>query len=86
MYITAFGPDVLWHNTGKSSFTDVTRRAGIDEGRWGTSCAFADYDRDGDLDLYVANYVKFDDSTIPRAARLPTAGSWRPTSSAARSG
>jgi hypothetical protein len=64
VYITAFGPDVLWHNTGSGSFTDVTRSAGIVDRRWGT-CAFADYDRDGDLDLYVANYVKFDDSSIP---------------------
>ena len=72
--------------TASGTFTDVTRRAGIDDTRWGTSCAFADYDRDGDLDLYVANYVKFDDRRSPRAARPPTAVSWRPTSSAARSG
>ena len=65
VHITAFGPDVLWHNTGSGSFTDVTRSAGIADTRWGTSCAFADYDRDGDLDLYVANYVKFDDASIP---------------------
>ena len=68
---------MLWRNTGKASFTDVTRRAGIDDTRWGTSCAFADYDRDGDLDLYVANYVKFDDSTIPGArhdGQLPVHG------------
>jgi hypothetical protein len=63
VYITAFGPDVLWHNTGGRSPTE--RRAGIDDTRSGTSCAFADYDRDGDLDVYVANYVKFDESTIP---------------------
>jgi hypothetical protein len=66
VYITAFGPDVLWHNAGNGRFADVTRRAGIDDTRWGTSCAFADYDRDGDLDLYVANYVKFDDSIPAR--------------------
>ena len=65
VYITAFGADALWRNTGKGTFVDVTRSAGFDETRWGTSCAFADYDRDGDLDLYVANYVAFDDKTIP---------------------
>jgi hypothetical protein len=66
VYITAFGPDVMWRNNGKGSFLDVTRRAGIDDTQWGTSCAFADYDRDGDLDLYVANYVKFDESIPAR--------------------
>jgi enediyne biosynthesis protein E4 len=66
VYITAFGPDVLWHNNRNGTFTDVTQRAGIDDTRWGTSCAFADYDRDGDLDLYVANYVKFDESIPAR--------------------
>jgi enediyne biosynthesis protein E4 len=65
VYITAFGPDVLWRNSGKATFVDITRPAGVADTNWGTSCAFADYDRDGDLDLYVANYVKFDDSTIP---------------------
>ena len=65
VYITAFGADALWRNTSKGTFVDVTRRAGLEESRWGTSCAFADYDRDGDLDLYVANYVRFDENTIP---------------------
>jgi hypothetical protein len=66
VYITAFGADALWRNTGKGTFTDVTRNAGFaSETRWGTSCAFADYDHDGYLDLYVANYVAFDDKTIP---------------------
>ncbi len=65
VYVTAFGPDVLWRNNGNGTFTDVTRRAGFDDTRWSTSCAFADYDHDGDLDLYVANYVQFDDKTIP---------------------
>ena len=56
---------MLWRNTGNGTFTDVTRRAGVGDTRWGTSCAFADYDHDGDVDLYVANYVQFDDKTIP---------------------
>ncbi|HXH26038.1 MAG TPA: CRTAC1 family protein [Vicinamibacterales bacterium] len=64
-YLTALGPNVLWKNNGNGTFTDVTSRAGVDDARWGTSCAFGDYDLDGDVDLYVANYVQFDHRLIP---------------------
>ena len=61
LYITAFGPNRLLRNLGNGTFTDVTAAAGVagaaDE--WSTSTGFLDYDRDGDLDLYVANYVDF---------------------------
>jgi len=59
LYVTGFGPNVLYHNEGDGRFTDVSATAGIDEPRWSTSAAFLDYDRDGDLDLFVANYVRF---------------------------
>lgn len=62
VYITAFGPNVLWRNTGQGTFT-ATRAAA--DPRWSTGCAFADYDRDGLVDLYVANYMHFDAKTIP---------------------
>ncbi len=62
VYITAFGPNVLWKNTGRGTFT-ATREAA--DPRWSTGCAFADYDRDGLIDLYVANYLKFDPRTVP---------------------
>jgi hypothetical protein len=71
VYVTAFGPDVLWHNAGNGTFTDVTRRSGLGEPGWSTSCAFNDYDHDGYVDLYVATYVKFDEKSIP--ARASTA-------------
>ena len=57
IYITNFGPNVLYRNQGDGTFTDVTDRAGVGDPRWGSSCAFADYDNDGDLDFYVANYL-----------------------------
>jgi hypothetical protein len=65
VYVTAFGPNVLWKNNGNGTFADATARAGVGDSRWGTSCAFADYDRDGHVDLYVANYVRFDARLIP---------------------
>ena len=63
LYVTNFGPNVLYRNIGGkgggAAFQDVTAAAGVEDARWGTSCAFLDYDQDGDLDLYVANYVDF---------------------------
>lgn len=51
IYITAYGPNVLFRNQGDGTFADVTEQAGVGDARWSTSCAFADYDRDGYLDL-----------------------------------
>ena len=61
LYVTAFGPNRLLRNLGNGRFTDVTAAAGVAGGanEWSTSTGFLDYDRDGDLDLYVANYVDF---------------------------
>jgi hypothetical protein len=47
--------DVLWHNKGDGTFEDVTAKAGVTSPSWNGDCAVADYDGDGDLDLYVAN-------------------------------
>ncbi len=66
VYLTAFGPNALFHNNGDGTFTDVTGEGGADDDRWSANCAFADYDRDGDVDLYVANYVAFSEEAIPR--------------------
>ena len=59
LYVTHFGPNILFRNNGNGTFTDVTREAGVDDPRWSTSAAFLDYDRDGDLDLFLTNYVDF---------------------------
>jgi hypothetical protein len=59
LYVTNFGPNVLYRNNGNGTFTDVTRESGVDDPRWSSSAAFVDYDRDGDLDLYFANYIDF---------------------------
>jgi len=60
LFITALGQSHLFHNNGNGTFTDVTKSAGL----WGpnefsTSAAWVDYDRDGKLDLVVANYVQW---------------------------
>jgi len=59
LYVTNFGPNTLYRNNGNGTFTEVGRKAGVDNSLWGTSAAFADYDSDGDLDLFVANYLDF---------------------------
>ncbi len=63
IFCTYFGQNRLYRNNGNGTFTDVTKQAGLlEEGpaRWGTGCAFLDYDRDGHLDLFVSNYIRFD--------------------------
>ena len=60
LYVTNYdGRNVLYHNNGNGTFTDVTRRAGVESSGWSTSTAFIDYDRDGFLDLVVVHYVEF---------------------------
>jgi enediyne biosynthesis protein E4 len=61
LYVTAYGPNILYRNLGNGTFADVTAAAGVagSPSEWSTSAGFFDYDRDGDLDLYVANYVDF---------------------------
>jgi hypothetical protein len=59
LYVTHFGPNVLYHNNGDGTFTDITKQAGVDDPRWSTSASWVDYDRDGRLDLFVANYLNF---------------------------
>ena len=64
IFVTALGQSRLFHNNGNGTFTDVTKAAGM----WGpnefsTSAAWVDYDRDGKLDLVVANYVQWSQPT-----------------------
>ena len=66
LYVTCLDGGILYHNNGNGTFTDVTSKAGVGNGgRWGTSAAFGDYDNDGFLDLYVANYVELDLEHLP---------------------
>jgi hypothetical protein len=72
LYVTYLDGAVLYHNNGDGTFTDVTAKAGVgNTGRWGTSAAFGDYDNDGYLDLYVANYVDLDLKHLPEFGQGP---------------
>ncbi|HKY32714.1 MAG TPA: CRTAC1 family protein [Candidatus Polarisedimenticolia bacterium] len=59
LYVTNFGPNVMYRNEGGGRFTDVTAASGTGDPRWSASAAFGDIDNDGDLDLYVTNYIDF---------------------------
>ena len=67
LFVTYFGKNVLYHNNGDGTFTDVSQKAGVagNGKRWNTGCAFVDYDCDGRLDLFVANYIDMDLATAP---------------------
>ena len=61
LFVTRWRSYALYHNLGGGRFEDVTARAGLGGDRdWPTSAAWADLDNDGDLDLYVCHYLKWD--------------------------
>ncbi len=68
LFIGQWGHNVFLHNMGNGHFRDETKERGLDRpgSRWSTGCAFLDYDRDGHLDLAVANYIDFNAQETPR--------------------
>jgi enediyne biosynthesis protein E4 len=73
IYVTGYGKNRLFHNQGNGTFKEVAEQSGVaGTGKeWGTGCAFVDYDRDGKLDLVVANYVHFDLAKTPKPGAGP---------------
>lgn len=70
LFISYYGQNALYKNNGKGAFTDVSEKAGVAGQanrpiRWGSGSTFVDYDKDGDLDLFVANYIDLDLKTAP---------------------
>ena len=62
LYVTNYGKNILYHNNGNGTFTDVTEKAGVAAGGWSASAGFFDFDNDGRLDLFVTRYVVWDGS------------------------
>ncbi len=75
LFVTYYGHNVLYHNNGDGTFTDVTEKAGLrqDAVRYGSGCTWVDYDRDGHLDLFVANYLNTTLESCRSRARTPIA-------------
>jgi hypothetical protein len=68
LLVTFYGHNTLYRNLGNGAFEDATAKAGLPTSgnRYGSGCSFVDYDRDGLLDLFVANYVDLDLASTPR--------------------
>jgi hypothetical protein len=73
VFVTYYGKNRFYHNNGNGTFTEMAERAGVAgaDGRWNSGCAFLDYDRDGKVDLFVANYVDLG----PNFSNVPKPGS-----------
>ena len=66
--IPQWGQNTLYRNEGDGTFTNVTEKSGLQSSRrrWGIGCSFLDYDKDGDLDIFVTNYLRFDPAKTPK--------------------
>ncbi len=69
LFVTNFGPNLLYRNRGDGTFENVAARAGVETPGWNTGAAFFDADGDGDLDLYVAAYIEATVENVLRAKR-----------------
>jgi enediyne biosynthesis protein E4 len=73
IFITYYGHNVLYRNNGNGTFSDVTRQSGLAQNavRYGSGCTWVDYDRDGHLDLFVANYLSTTLDALPKPGTNP---------------
>ena len=84
LYVSNFGPNVLYHNLGDGRFEDLSQASGVADASWSSGAAFLDADGDGLLDLYVANYLDFNvqipplDGKLVRGSRLSCTWAGKP--------
>ena len=73
IFITYYGHNVLYRNNGNGTFSDVTKQCGLAQNavRYGSGCTWVDYDRDGHLDLFVANYLSTTLDALPKPGTNP---------------
>ena len=73
LFVTHWGADSLLRNVNGTGFRDEAEQRGLagESDRWSTGCSFLDFDHDGDLDLFVAHYVEFDQATTPLPGEAP---------------
>jgi hypothetical protein len=73
LFVTYWGQNILYRNVDGRHFENVTAATHLTEDRvrYNTGCAFIDYDNDGKLDLFVANYLKFDFASTPKPGANP---------------
>ena len=72
--MTNFGANRLYHNNQDGTFTDVATQVGVNDKRWSVGASFLDFDKDGDLDLYVVNYVT---SSIQEVLEAKLSQDWK---------
>ncbi len=73
LFVTYYGENRLYRNNAGAGFSNVSAAAGLKQGKqWSTGCAFLDYDLDGRLDLFIANYIVFDKEKVPLPGEAPT--------------
>jgi hypothetical protein len=73
IFVTYWGRNALYRNNGNGTYSDMSQRAGVagDRVRWGSGASFFDFDRDGFLDLFVANYLDLDIKRTPSPGANP---------------
>ncbi len=66
LFVCNYGRNILYHNNGNGTFTDLTEKAGLSSSGWSVAAPWLDYNRDGLLDLFVADYLQYDKGEFQR--------------------